>query len=58
LNKYIKFVIKRTMEMRLERLTKQIPEDQERINLIIEDLTTRLRNSEREKDEITLKYEK
>ena len=58
MNKYIKFVIKRTMEMRLERLTKQIPEDQERINLIIEDLTTRLRNSEREKDEITLKYEK
>jgi len=49
---------KRTMEMRLERLSKQIPEDQERINIIIEDLTTRLRNSEREKDEITLKYEK
>ncbi|ORX51380.1 hypothetical protein BCR36DRAFT_446305 [Piromyces finnis] len=49
---------KRTMETRLERITKQIPEDQERINLIIEDLTTRLRNSEREKDEITLKYEK
>jgi len=46
------------MEMRLERLSKQIPEDQERINLIIEDLSTRLRNSEREKDEITLKYEK
>jgi len=49
---------KKTMEMRLERLSKQIPEDQERINLIIEDLSTRLRNSEREKDEITLKYEK
>lgn len=49
---------RRTLEMRLERLSKQIPEDQERINLIIEDLTTRLRNSEREKDEITLKYEK
>jgi chromosome segregation ATPase len=49
---------KKTMEMRLERLSKQIPEDQERINLIIEDLTTRLNNSEREKDEIALKYEK
>jgi len=49
---------KRTMEMRLERLSKQIPEDQERINMIIEDLTSRLRNSEREKDEITLKFEK
>lgn len=26
--------------------------------MIIDDLTTRLRNSEREKDEMTLKYEK
>ncbi|TPX72309.1 hypothetical protein SpCBS45565_g00725 [Spizellomyces sp. 'palustris'] len=48
---------KRSAEAELEKLTRHLPEESERLELIIEELNNKLRASERERNQATHKFE-